>query len=177
MHNISFIKIKGFAILLSIVGLFGVIFKNRCLLVLYEIIVLILFLAHLAALIVLLVFYPRIDNAVRDEFNRQVSVINNNSNPSLTTECSLMQNASSVFTCCGSLSPQNLTVNGQNLCCKIPNNYGNNGCTTVVTDLVKRYSNYYIIIPTSIILFIELCALITIPILICYITNEKRFKY
>lgn len=176
---IIFKIILGFAILLSIVGLFGVIFRNRCLLILYEIIVLILFLIHLAALIILLVFYPRVEQVLKDELDRQVNSINSYSNAnSFITDCGIMKNISTLFQCCGSSSPNDIKVEqNRRLCCSDAYNFGDNGCTPTINNLIKKYSNYYIIIPTAIILFIEFCALILVPIMVCQITSDRRYKY
>ncbi len=155
-------------------GLFGVLFKNRCLLILYEIIVLILFLIHLAALIILLVFYPKVEQVLKEELDRQVDNINNNKN-NFISDCAIMKNISSLFECCGSNSPNDIkTQENRLLCCS---NAVVNGCMPTINNLIKRYSNYYIIIPTAIILFIELCALVFVPILICQITSERQYKY
>ncbi len=133
----------------------------------------------MAALIVLLVFYPKIEQVLKDELDRQVNTINGNVNLiSFGTDCAIMKNISTIFKCCGSSSPNDIkSINNRRLCCSDTVDFGNTGCTRAINDLIKNYSNYYIIIPTAIILFIEFIALILVPILTCQITSERRYKY
>ena len=74
---IALIAIGAFAIVLSIIGLIGSICLNKVFLILYEIIIIILFLAHAAALIFLLVKAPSVEVALKEGLNTTVTNINN----------------------------------------------------------------------------------------------------
>lgn len=170
---ITLICIGGVVIVLSLIGLIGVTCSNRCLLVFHEIVVVILFLAHLAALIVLLVSWPAIEKEFKKGLNSTISEFNSGDLFSVSSiqKCNLMFNLSSQFDCCGISSPNDFSQTVQNKCCKLP--LSSKGCFNMGIDKLKEYSIYFLIIPTSVILFIELVSIILVPFLIVSITRHK----
>lgn len=174
--TIGLICIGGIIIILSLIGILGITCSNRCLLVLHEIVVILLFLIHLAALILLLVYWPIIERELTKQFNStSIGLINNSTIPTnlLTNlqECSRIKEISNTFECCGITSPNDFSQTIQKACCKDP--IPNKGCLSVVFEKIKLYSIYFLIIPTSVILFIELISIILVPILVFIISKNK----
>lgn len=170
---IALICIGAFAIFLSLIGLIGLGCSNRCLLIFYEVIVIIVFLAHLAALIVLLVAYPLIEKGFKEVFNSVVTDLQGNTpgSSSYQTNCNLMYNISNIFSCCGGNGPSDLSVSVQGSCCIKPTPTA--GCTNQVFGKIKQISVYLLIIPTAVLLFVELVCAITVPFLVVSISRSK----
>lgn len=135
-------------------------------------IVVIIFLVHLAALIVLLVAYGPVQTAFTQAFNSTIQTLNTNKSPSLSdSTCSLMYNISSLFNCCGSTASSDLSSAAQDVCCIKPT--PQQGCASLVFDNLKKYSIYLLIIPTAVLLGIELLSIILVPFLIASISRNK----
>lgn len=168
--SIALICIGGFTIFVSLLGLFGLACSNRCLLVFYEIVVVIVFIVHLAALIVLLVAYGPVQTAFTQAFNSTIQTLNSPTTRNQTT-CNLMYNVSSIFNCCGAASSSDLNSNAADLCCIKPT--PQQGCSTLIFNEIKKYSIYLLIIPTAILLGIELLCIALVPCLIASISRNK----
>ena len=172
---ITLLCIGGFIILLSFIGLIGITCSNRGFLIVYEIVIVILFMAHLGALIALLVMSSKIETEFRKALNDTIITINNptTSASELKTKCEIMKGLSNLFTCCGANGPQDFanTANIAN-CCQDAS--VKNGCADTSVDAIKKYSIYLLVIPTSVILFIELISIISVPFLIGQISNNMK---
>jgi hypothetical protein len=165
--TIALICIGGFIIFLSFIGLVGVCCSNRCFLIMYEIITLILFIAHVGALIALLVMTPKIEQQYRATLNSTIAAIN--AQPTDENKCKLMLSLSNFFECCGANSPTELT---SKICCKVPT--PTQGCADASVDWIKKYSTYLLIIPTAVILFVELVSIVGVPFMIGRISKEMK---
>lgn len=172
--TIALICIGALIILISFIGLMGVCCSNRVFLVIYEIIVIILFLLHLAALITLLVMSNTVEKEYRKALNQTVADINNpsTSQSEIQLKCNLMTNISGIFQCCGANSINDFP-NPSYKCCK-PEYYTAKGCADLSVDAIKKYSIYLLVIPTAVILFIELISIIGVPFLIASISRKLR---
>lgn len=162
----------GTIVILSFVGILGVKFMNKFFLVLYEIIVAVLFLAHLIALLVLIFGASKIEDTYKKELTNQLNKLNNNTEYDIG--CDLFKALSNTFHCCGVNSYKDFTLNGT-VCCdideetkKIPNE--NVGCRDKSVELVKENAINLLIIPSAIILVVELFALSMVP---CMIGKER----
>ena len=90
--TIALLSIGAFIIILSLVGLLGVICSNRFFLVIYEIIIILLFLAHGIILIVAAFKASDIENEFRKSLNNTIDDINNPKTPNSTVvaECAAL---------------------------------------------------------------------------------------
>jgi hypothetical protein len=137
----------------------------------YEIITVILFMAHVGALIALLVMTPKIEQQYRVTLNTTIADINTSPDAKIVaTKCTLMTELSKFFTCCGAQGPSDFT--GSNKCCK--DNTQTQGCADASINWIKKYSTYLLIIPTAIILFIELVSIVGVPFMIGRISNDRK---
>ena len=173
--TIALLCIGGFIIFLSFIGLVGVCCSNRCFLIMYETITLIIFMAHVGALIALLVMTPKIEQQYRTTLNSTITAINTlpaDSND-FKTKCVLMQSLSKFFGCCGANGPTDFTnADNQKNCCQSPVQTG--GCADKSVDWIKKYSTYLLIIPTAVIFFIELVSIVGVPFMIARISREMK---
>ena len=159
--TIALLVLGSFTIVLSLIGLLGVIFLNKCLLIFYEIVCVLLFLAHTAAFIVYFVYAPKLSTEIQKSFNQTInSDVSSNSN-----QIGLLYGVSKVFNCCGSTGLSDFS-SGQNVSLYCANTTASIGCSTAVNNFIQKYSIYGIVIPTAILLFIELIIIIGTPILI-----------
>jgi hypothetical protein len=174
--TIALICIGAFIILISFIGLMGVCCSNRVFLVIYEIIVIILFLSHLAALITLLVMSKTVENEYRKALNQTVADINSPSTsvPDRELKCSIMANLSGIFQCCGANNQNDFANSSLSSKCCRPEYVAAKGCADLSVDAIKKYSIYLLIIPTAVILFIELISIIGVPFLIASISRKLR---
>lgn len=160
--TIALLCVGAFIIVLSFIGLVAVISLNKCLLIFYEIVCLIIFLAHLGAFIAYFVYEPKLQTEIEKGLN---STISKNSSV-------LFYSISSAFDCCGSTGPSDITSQGYNinLWCSKPTSQ-TRGCGNATYSFIKQNSVYAIVIPTSILLFIELTILFGVPILVMRINR------
>lgn len=154
--TIALLCVGAFIIVLSLIGLFGVIFLNKCLLIFYEIACLIIFLAHAGAFIAYFVYEPRLQNEIEKSFNNSITT---------NTSSQILLAVAYAFNCCGSTGPSDFVSNQSKLlyCGSVTSTQG---CANATYSFIKQYSVYGIIIPTSILLFIELVILIGVPFLV-----------
>jgi hypothetical protein len=105
---IALLVIGAFLIVVSLVGFIACVTMNRFFLGVYEVLLVMIFLAHLGALIALLVLRPKFEETLKTEFNNVVLKINNASsygisNDQLENAYTALNAISKTFTCCGKL--------------------------------------------------------------------------
>jgi len=166
--TIALLCLGGFIVALSVIGLIGVCYEDRCFLIIYDIITVILFLAHVAALIVVLKMTPDLEKQYRASLDSIVESINKPKNKNdYDQKCKVMNGLSTFFKCCGSKGPQDFKETERNACC---NNGAlavtQPGCADTSVDFVKKYSTNFLVIPTCVIVFIELLAIVSVSLLI-----------
>lgn len=174
--SISLLVIGGFIILLSLIGLLGVLCTNRCFLYLYEITIIILFLAHGITLIVVTLSSTSIENEFRTALNKTMDTIND---PSTTEkdfeeQCAVIKGLSELFQCCGSTSRadfRNQTISYQ--CCI---NSTSIGCGEKTIDSINDNAVNLVFIPNGVILVFELLLILMVPFLIARISRSKERK-
>ena len=98
--TIALLVIGAFAIVLSLVGLIGTICLSKPFLIIYEIVIILLFLAHLGALIYLLVQGSTIQKEFGNGINATVTAINypSTSNQNTTQLCNVSGATWALFT-------------------------------------------------------------------------------
>ncbi|CAF1138478.1 unnamed protein product [Brachionus calyciflorus] len=170
--------IGGFIILLALFGLFGSKYKKTFFLKIYEVIIILLFLANGISILVLIFDSNKIEKEFKKQFNSTVFEIVDdfNNNKTYTEKCDLSYAVSEIFKCCGSNSP--MDFNGTDLAkiCCYKSQVGTPGCTNIVVDKIKSNAFYLLIIPSCIILATELTNIILVPILIRKIRSPSS-KY
>merc|ERR1712122_187677 len=100
--SIALMVIGAIILVLSFVGILGVKFLNKFFLIVYEVIVGIMFLAHGISLLVLLFSSGKIEDEYRKTLNSTMESINSNGNK-YKENCELMKGLSGVFHCCGDI--------------------------------------------------------------------------
>jgi len=97
--------------------------------------------------------------------------LNDTTNDVFVRECQLLRDLSTIFLCCGGNSPSDFTnTTLVDDCCS---DYFDIGCTDKVVNDVVMYSKHMIVIPSFIILTIELLAIIMVPFLLRRIKAEN----
>ncbi len=167
--------VSVFAIIVSILGILGAKFSNRFFLIIYEIILVLLFLTHGIAALVVAVGSTSLENGFKEAMNKTVNTLNSNETmPDVyERECQLMHDISELFKCCGGSGPfenENVTM----ACCTSDST--DVGCTDKVINDVVKYSVHLIVIPSVIILLIEFFAIVTVPFLICRVSKRNGYE-
>jgi hypothetical protein len=166
----TFLLILGaFIIVVSVSGFIGAKFNNRFFLITYTVILVLLFLAHGIGLIVLLVDSSTFEDEFKKDFNSTIKNLVNSSVPvdKYNETCSLLLSVSKVFKCCGADNVEDLPSIQREKCCT---NYATakykNGCTPVIIDDIKSNAFNLIVIPSLVVLVVELFGIILVPFLI-----------
>jgi hypothetical protein len=172
--SIVLICIGSFILLISIIGFVGTCLSNRVLLGIYAVAVLLLFIANLIALILLLTMTSRIEQEYKTSLNSTVNKINQNPTDAANIIlCGFMRSISSFFTCCGAQGPQDFTSQTVRIAC-CSDSTVSQGCAQTSFDWLKKNSVYFLIIPTSVILFFELVTIFIVVFLIHNITKSLK---
>lgn len=159
--------VGAFITLLSLFGLLGVKFLNRPLLIIYESIVVLLFLTHGISILVIIFASSGIETKYKEILNNTMNDLN--ANKHISTNCDVFKGLSEVFHCCGVTKPSdfiNQTLTTE--CCaqdKNSNPYTDGCGDKSFNDLQKNAINL-LIIPSAVILLVELFSIITVPFLI-----------
>jgi len=154
--------------ILAVMGLVGVCLTNRVFLLVYESLLTIVFLAHLASLILLIAISGFIEQQYRANLNAQLAVVNTNANGDMYAKCTFMRALSSYFSCCGlsqQNGPQDFASSVTRVTC-CTDWTRTQGCAQPAVDWLRSNAIYFLIIPTSVILFVELLTLVCVPLLV-----------
>lgn len=165
--TIFFLVIGGFIILLSLFGILGVKYMNRFFLIVYEIIIVCLFLAQIVAILVLVFSSSSIESEYRKSLNNTMDAINKDKD--IDENCKLFKSISDVFHCCGINGPSdfvNQTLVTSKICCKDYTGDYSTGCADKSINSIEDNVVSLIVIPSSIILGIEFFAMVTVPFLV-----------
>lgn len=166
----------AFAVILSLLGLFGAKYGNKFLLLSYEVIIILIFLTQGISALVIGTASSALETEFRNSMNKTIDSINNNdtSTEVFDRECKLLRDVSSIFKCCGANGPSDF-VNASlaEQCC-----FGDYdiGCTDKVVKDVVDYSTSLIVIPTILISIVEFLAIVMVPILICRISKRSGYE-
>jgi hypothetical protein len=159
------IVIAVFCMVVSLFGLIGSCCTNRFFLICYEVVIVLLFLAQAIALMVLLFSSSKVEKEFKNGLNKTVEDINNKTS-SYQSNCALMESLSSLFECCGANGPNDFkNVEDRYKCCDVRKN-STLGCGDKIVKSIKGNYVGFIVVPNSLILGIELFAIVTVPFLI-----------
>lgn len=156
---------------LALFGILGVRCASKFFLVIYEGIIIVLFLAHLISLIVLLFSESSIEGEFRGALNTTVTKLNENKKPDGSVECIVMTGLSTAFACCGNKGNDLLPSVGQ-ICCSNYNSTASVGCTDKAISYLKDNAVSFIIIPSGVILLVELIVIVTVPFIMGKIVKK-----
>jgi hypothetical protein len=175
---IAIICIGSLLVILSCIGLIGVFCLNRGFLAIYEFIILVLFIVHLGGLIYLFVSAPQLENQFRKDLNKTIDDLNSNniSVELFNSKCFLLRNLSNIFECCGANGPEDFKSSGLRTKCCVKDTI-TKGCSGETLSKLRQNSIYYLVIPSAVILLVEIFAIITIPILIYQISLHLRKEF
>ncbi|CAG5099146.1 Oidioi.mRNA.OKI2018_I69.XSR.g16293.t1.cds [Oikopleura dioica] len=104
------IAVGSFTALLSLLGAFGGCCKNKFMLTIYMILVILLIIAELALVILAFVKYPIIDDFVGDRFNMYTNDTSDPQDPALIFNNDFVDTMRTTLDCCEWNSPANSTV-------------------------------------------------------------------
>jgi len=181
--------VSGFITFVSLIGLFGAMCANKCLLVFYIIIVSILFLAHLAGFIYFLVEKPKLLEKIEDGIQKGAEKIVSNmtENVDKTILCAAFLGFSEGLNCCGAYGPSDFTgyifndtindvvVDASKACCKTSDNITElPGCAQKFTQILNDYNTPVVIAPNAVALSFEFLFIILIAALLNSIKNNNR---
>jgi hypothetical protein len=164
----TFLLILGaFIIVVSVSGFVGAKFNNRFFLIAYTVILVLLFLAHGVGLIILLVDSSTFEDEFKKDFNSTINILVNStaSREKYNETCTLLLSVSKVFKCCGADKVEILPIETRKKCCT---NFETvkSGCTPVIIDDIKSNAFNLIVIPSLVVLAVELFGIILVPFLI-----------
>ena len=172
--TILFLTIGIFAIILSLLGLFGLWCLNKFFLIVYEVIVILLFLTHGIGLLVLVFGKTTIVESFEKEMVKIVENLNTyeNDTKEYKKSCDTMLALSDLFSCCGDKSPRDFNTTARYDCCN-PDKVTNSsvGCTQKTIDDVTDNAFNFLVIPSLAILGVELFVIIFTPFIIGKIRN------
>jgi hypothetical protein len=164
--NTLLLVMGAFAMIISLVGVFGAKYTNKFLLITYEVVIVLLFLIHGISALVILVGSSKLENEFRDSMLKTIETLNSNETTSdvFEKECKLFHDLADVFLCCGGDSPADFTNSSLiDECC---GNSFNIGCTNKIINDIVTYSKNMIVVPSFMVLGIEFVAIIMVPLLI-----------
>jgi hypothetical protein len=160
---------------ISLFGLIGSKTMNRFFLIIYLILIIILFLAHGIALLVLVFGSSTVENLYRQEVNKTVSNLQYKQGDEFKALCTVFVEFSDAFQCCGADNGPddfgNTTIAKE--CCSKKKDY-DKGCGQVSLDAIVKGSINFLVIPSAVILGIELFAIISVS---CICGKRKRNDY
>ena len=164
------LMILGAALFLfSVFGFLGAYYKVKSFLVIYEIIVVLLFIVHLIAVLVITFAAPSIKLGYSNFLNQIVTDLGDN-NDKNELSCGVMLTIATAFDCCGYNGPNdfknNMTIAQE--CCQLSQNgtIPLDGCNDKSIDTVEKLTVGLLIIPSCFILAFELFVIIMTPFLI-----------
>ena len=180
---IVIIIVGVFIIVLSAFGLCGACCTNRFLLIIYEILIIVIFLGHLIALIIAAVKLPELEDLFKKQMDDFVQQINDNVPstkdlpPNLNDKCVALKFISELFECCGSTGPGDFNNQGIVTECCSRSQTGaiySAGCKNTVIDFIKDNTTKFIVIPNSIIIVFEFVVVVITTVLIVKISRKSK---
>jgi hypothetical protein len=156
------------------VGLIGACCANRFFLVIYELVLVLLFLAHGLLLIVGGIKSGEVEREFRSTLNTTVEKIrtSNRTADDHQSMCNAFKLVSELFECCGASSPADFDHELAAKCCVQPMPVY--GCSDRAVSVIKRNGINIIIIPNSVVLCFEFILILIVPFLIGRITKGRR---
>jgi hypothetical protein len=159
----TLLVIGSFCVVISLFGLIGSCCTSKFFLVIYEILIILLFLSQFIALMVVLFSSGKVETEFREGLNKTVNHINKN-DTDRSDSCKLSNTLSRLFKCCGSNSPNDFNINDRKECC-YDANYSVGCGDKIIKDIKGNYIGY-LVVPNVIILGVELFGMIMVPFLI-----------
>jgi hypothetical protein len=169
--TIFFLILGGFIIILSLFGILGVRYMNRFFLIVYEIIIIVLFLAQVISILVVVFSSSKIEEHYREGLNKTVESINKQ-DATWNDKCTLMKSISDIFHCCGANGRSDFNETLQVKCCQTGKEEF--GCADKSINDIKNNVVNLLVIPTSIILGIEFFAMLIVPFLVGRAANKRK---
>lgn len=177
--SVALLSIGAFLILLGFIGLIGTMCTSRFFLVLYEILIVIIFLCHGASLLIVTFRSNDVELEFRKGLNKTIEIINspNTTQTEFKGECDIMRAFSTVFDCCGANGPQDF-VNETYVvkCCVVKDYQEFVGCADKTVETVTSKGILIFLAPNATLLGVELILIIMIPFLISRIKREKKYR-
>lgn len=173
--SIALLAFGAFIILLSLIGLMGVICNSKCFLYLYEFTIILLFLGHGVSLLVVTLTSDSIEVDFKQAINNTMDNINNATHDitpdKFDDSCAIMKGLSEIFQCCGSTAKSDFIDQSLTLKCCINNT--SIGCGIKTVDSIKSNAVNIVFIPSGVILGFELILILMVPILVSRLNKNK----
>jgi hypothetical protein len=158
--------IGAFLIIVSLVGLIGACCSSRCFLVIYEIILIAIFMSHLTLVLMIILGFPKIEQEFKKAMDKSVDQLNTTqvTPQDIDKLCAPLKVISDLFDCCGSSGSSDFISNEiRNTCCKANTT---DGCSSKVFQVSRQHGWLFIVIPNIVICCIEWLFIIAVPFLI-----------
>lgn len=167
-----------FMIGISIIGIFGAKDKDKCFLIIYQILIVLLLFVHLIILLILVTNKTTFKNNFIRYLNKTANEIKNETNH----HCELFKKLSTQFKCCGVVTGPGDFIDwsiAKNCCSdSFDITPSTPGCATASVEFIEKNATSLLIIPSGFILTIELLIIIVISILMSkkgkYICNKQQ---
>lgn len=166
-----------FIIIVSLFGFIGVKWMNRAFMLIYEIIVLLLFITHGVSLLVVVFGWSSLETEFKKEFTKTIADLNSNETAPVDfdNKCQLSFALSELFKCCGAEGPDdffNATLVTQ--CCK--SEAYKDGCNNKVIKEIEAITSNLLVVPSVILLVIELFSIIMVPFLMGAVKRRSGYE-
>lgn len=171
--TVGLLVVGGIIAFISLIGLIGVVFANRFFLVIYEIIIVLLFLTHLIIVLVLAFKSSDLEKEYRKALNKTIENINapDTSEQVLSNDCAIMKLLSEIFECCGANGPTDFANKTLTSVCCIGEYQ--TGCGDKAVDSISNNVVPAVLVPNGVILGFEFIMILAIPFVIGRISREQ----
>jgi hypothetical protein len=156
------------SIIISFVGLYGALKKERCFLTTYCLLMCVILVLEVAAASVFVAYQNEASQNLKQGLNETVNHINNDSNDKIAIN--VMNTIQSVFKCCGCDGPKdyaNITIMQTcetNNSTKLNPIYYQNGCYQTIMDYINSHLPVLLGVAISLIVFQIFCLVISIRV-------------
>jgi type IV secretory pathway VirB3-like protein len=163
IHQFSSILLVmgGCCVTISLIGICGSKCMNKCILIVYLIIIVPMFLFICISLLVVVSKSSAIETDYRQELKRMISTLDSNSS-NFRTECDRVKAISVEFDCCGYSGPSDFNNTSlASMCCQTSVKYPTAGCAQKSVDKIESEIHHLFVLPSLVILAFEF------PIMLC----------
>lgn len=156
--EIALIAMGIFISIVSLFGIIGVLYTNKCFLIIYLIIVMSMFTLHGIALIILFAEKNQIEIEYKVYLKKNVNSLILNTASDFNEKCKVMKALSTLFNCCGFNGTNDFTkVEIKIQCCLAKQMIG---CGQHSIDVLKNWTLHFFVIPSCVVLVIELSSIL-----------------
>ncbi len=159
--EIALIAMGIFISIVSLFGIIGVLYTNKCFLIIHLIIVMTMFTLHGIALIILFAEKNQIEIEYKVYLKKNVNSLKINTTSDFNEKCKVMKALSTIFNCCGFNGTNDFTTDEIKIQCCLAKQMI--GCGQHPIDVLKNWTFHFFVIPSCVVLVIELSSILFVP--------------